>query len=86
MPLNVFSRMQITVPAEINDGENWATFESQRKTAPFKNNLNEMPPGMQLDNPSKMPLSLAGQTDYSADANREALTEGCSILNKNGSY
>lgn len=78
MPLNVFSRMRITVPAEINDGENWATPESQRKTQPAKENLNEMPC---MDNPIKMPLSIAGSTDFSADATPEALDKGYTVRN-----
>ena len=85
-------KFQITVPAKTEAGEGWASFESQRdvngteefcaKTAEDMDcrQFNVMPPGMDPCQPnseqSYMPLSMAGESDVSADTNPQSFAQG----------
>src|SRR5574342_966542 len=71
-------KFQVILPPQPDedDGTNWKTFESQRRTDPVKENLNEMPPNMQLQNQNAVTRNLAGSSDFSADTNVEALGNG----------
>jgi len=85
-------KFQVILPPQPDedDGAEWKTFESQRRTyqygARHVNNttatqdvdgkFNEMPPNMDLQNQNSMTRSIAGSTDFSADANPEALALG----------
>lgn len=58
-------------------------------TADVTTKTNYMPPGMEIDNQHRvrienMPLSMAGATDISADANAEAFAEGFSRKEMSG--
>lgn len=87
-------KFQITVPAKEEDGEPWASFESQRTdqscVSSFRaknagdmdtTRFNLMPPGMDIGNQevaeiNPMPLSVAGESDVSADTNPASFAQG----------
>lgn len=82
-----------------DDGTEWKTFESQRRTyepgARHENNakagdeadgkFNEMPPNMELQNQNTMMREIAGCTDFSYDTNPEAFAKGFTRRAMNGS-
>ena len=80
-------KFQVILPPQPDedDGTEWKTFESQRRTQPAKENLNEMPVNMQLENQNGMTRSIAGSTDFSVDANPEAFDKGFKRHVMNGS-
>lgn len=79
-------KFQVILPPQPDedDGTEWKTFESQRRTAPVKENLNEMPVNMQLENQNPISRVISGSTDFSADANPEAFDKGYARHAMNG--
>lgn len=85
-------KFQVTVPTKKEDGENWTSFESARRTSGTDTAcFNDLPPGMDIaaqhsTEQHHMPLSLAGCTDVSAGACApKALSEGFSRMTMKGS-
>lgn len=85
--MSLQEKFQVILPSQPNedDGTSWKTFESQRRTQPAKENLNEMPVNMQLENRNAITRVIAGSTDFSADANSESLANGFARHTMNGS-
>jgi len=85
--MSLQEKFQVILPPQPDedDGTEWKTFESQRRTQPAKENLNEMPVGMQLQDQNVMRRDMAGSTDFSADTNPESFAEGYKRQPMNGS-
>jgi len=85
--MSLQEKFQVILPPQPDedDGTNWKTFESQRRTEPAKENLNEMPVNMDLKNQNPITRVMAGATDFSADTNLEAFAEGFARHAMNGS-
>ena len=78
-------KFQISVPNKPEGPEPWADFKSSRQSqadVPQGNDqFNAMPPGMEIADQccldlSNMPMSMAGESDVSADTNPTSFAEG----------
>ncbi len=71
-------KFQLAARGKTENGESWASFESQRKTYSPTGKLNVMPPGMSVDPTAEtsMPLSLAGSSDESNGVKPSQLRKG----------
>jgi len=79
-------KLQITVPAKEEAGDQWVSAKSQRcvhgvPVTDTKSKYNFTPPGMEMGNQEfydqpKMSFVMAGTTDVSEDTNPAAFAEG----------
>jgi hypothetical protein len=77
-------KFQITVPAKEEKGEAWASAKSQRHLNGAEEGcekFNFLPPGMEIENQERsrqdnMALSVAGESDVSADTNPDSFRDG----------
>jgi len=99
--MSLQEKFQITLPPKPNedDGTEWKSFESQRRTfQPGRDHVNnttatqdvdgkfnEMPVGMQLEDQNPVVRVMAGATDAAHDTNPESFRDGYTRANLIGS-
>lgn len=75
MPIQ--QKSQIVVDAADEGGANFASFESQRCVAKdVRNNLSNMPPGMDMHPDDTFGEALAGENDVSDGIDKRSLAQG----------
>jgi hypothetical protein len=84
--MSLQEKFQIILPSQPNedDGTEWKTFESARRSTEVPGRKMEMP-RPQTDNINPMSRVMAGATDFSNDTNPEAFEKGYTRREMKGS-